>query len=173
MSNVPGLVGIHCPCGRGDLLPRPTTVQGSDKPDKRKVFYHAIFNDIIKTIHSLEELPNSWDHVSVQSRYASWGKTKMSIKECQISRKSLSRTNDSSSTILNKLFNMFARASSVFVLALPVFAAASILSRTGDGGPSNQCNTGPIQCCNSAVAVSNLSLQLYFMSSNSHCIKAH
>ena len=87
MSNVPGLVGIHCPCGRGDLPPRPTTVQGSDKPDKRKVFYHAIFNDVIKTIHSLEELPNSWNHVSVKSRYASWGKTRMAIKERQISRK--------------------------------------------------------------------------------------
>ena len=172
MSNVPGLVGIHCPCGRGDLLPRPTTVQGSDKPDKRKVFYHAIFNDIIKTIHSLEELPNSWDHVSVQSRYASWGKTKMFIKECQISRKSLSRTNDSSSTILNKLFNMFARASSVFVLALPVFAAASILPCTGDG-PSDQCDTGVILCCAYVVAVSDLSLQLYSMSFNSHCIKGH
>ncbi|KIM39530.1 hypothetical protein M413DRAFT_415466 [Hebeloma cylindrosporum] len=45
---------------------------------------------------------------------------------------------------------MFARASSVFVLALPVLAAASVLPRT-DG----QCNTGSIQCCNSAVAATN------------------
>jgi len=50
---------------------------------------------------------------------------------------------------------MFARASSTFVLALPVFAAASILPRN-DG-----CSTGPVQCCASTQSVSNLSLQFY------------
>jgi len=68
---------------------------------------------------------------------------------------------------------MFSRAASVFVLALPVFAAASVLPRTDGGGPSNQCNTGSAQCCNSAVAVSDLSLQLHSMSSDGHRIKAH
>jgi len=52
---------------------------------------------------------------------------------------------------------MFARASSAFVLALPVLAAAgSILPRTG-----GQCNTGPVQCCQSSQSVSNLSLQFH------------
>ncbi|KAF8953919.1 fungal hydrophobin-domain-containing protein [Flammula alnicola] len=45
---------------------------------------------------------------------------------------------------------MFARASSLFVLALPVIATASVLPRNDPtSGPSNQCNTGSIQCCNS------------------------
>ncbi|PPQ72862.1 hypothetical protein CVT26_003486 [Gymnopilus dilepis] len=39
---------------------------------------------------------------------------------------------------------MFARAASVFVLGLPVLAAASVLPRT-DG---SQCTTGSLQCCN-------------------------
>lgn len=67
---------------------------------------------------------------------------------------------------------MFSRAASVFVLALPVFAAASVLPRTDGGGPSNQCNTGSTQCCNSAVAVSDLSHQHHSMGSDGHCIKA-
>ncbi|KAF9483029.1 fungal hydrophobin [Pholiota conissans] len=46
---------------------------------------------------------------------------------------------------------MFARASSVFVLALPVLAAANVLPRTDGSGPSNQCNTGSLQCCNSTA----------------------
>ncbi|KAF8810414.1 hydrophobin-263 [Phlegmacium glaucopus] len=47
---------------------------------------------------------------------------------------------------------MFARASSVFVLALPLLATASVLPRT-DG--TNQCNSGSLQCCNSTSTVSN------------------
>ncbi|KAF8161405.1 fungal hydrophobin-domain-containing protein [Crassisporium funariophilum] len=34
------------------------------------------------------------------------------------------------------------RTSSIFVFALPVLAAATAIPRDGD------CNTGPIQCCN-------------------------
>ncbi|KAF8959639.1 hydrophobin-263 [Flammula alnicola] len=45
---------------------------------------------------------------------------------------------------------MFARASSLFVLALPVLAAASVLPRQ-----SNQCNTGSIQCCNSTQSATS------------------
>ncbi|KAF8194691.1 hydrophobin-263 [Pholiota molesta] len=41
---------------------------------------------------------------------------------------------------------MFARVSSVFILALPVLAAANVLPRTD---PVSQCNTGGSQCCNS------------------------
>ncbi|KDR81005.1 hypothetical protein GALMADRAFT_136068 [Galerina marginata CBS 339.88] len=48
---------------------------------------------------------------------------------------------------------MFARASSVFVLALPVLVAANAIPRTD--GPSNQCNTGSIQCCNSVQSSSS------------------
>ena len=69
-------------------------------------------------------------------------------------------------------FNMFARATSAFVLALPVLAAANVLPRNDGGGPSNQCNTGSLQCCNSAVAVSDLFLQLHSTSSDGHFIKA-
>ncbi|KAH9479146.1 Fruiting body protein SC1 [Psilocybe cubensis] len=45
--------------------------------------------------------------------------------------------------------NMFARTSAL-VLALPLLAAASAVPRTD--GPSNQCNTGPVQCCNSLLS---------------------
>ncbi|PPQ89202.1 hypothetical protein CVT25_001271 [Psilocybe cyanescens] len=43
---------------------------------------------------------------------------------------------------------MYARASTL-VLALPLLAAASAVPRTDC--PSNQCNTGTIQCCNSLL----------------------
>ncbi|KAF8959641.1 hydrophobin-263 [Flammula alnicola] len=45
---------------------------------------------------------------------------------------------------------MFARASSVFVLALPILAAASVLPRQ-----SNQCDTGSIQCCESTQSATS------------------
>ncbi|KAF8161403.1 hydrophobin-251 [Crassisporium funariophilum] len=38
---------------------------------------------------------------------------------------------------------MFSRASTFFVFALPLLAAATAIPRDGD------CNTGPISCCNS------------------------
>ncbi|KAL0948088.1 hypothetical protein HGRIS_010709 [Hohenbuehelia grisea] len=40
---------------------------------------------------------------------------------------------------------MFARASSVAILALPVLAAATAVPRDL---PASQCNTGDLQCCN-------------------------
>lgn len=48
---------------------------------------------------------------------------------------------------------MFARISSVIALAL--CASASVLPRTqsGGGGGTNQCNTGPVQCCNQVQSV--------------------
>jgi hypothetical protein len=105
----------------------------------------------------------------VEEIFCSHNRTQNDIKDPQISSKILSRTIPSSSTqtvlkILNK-FNMFARATPAFVLALPVLAAASVLPRTGGGGDggSNQCNTGSTYCCNSAVSVSN-----YFFSSTPH-----
>ncbi|KAF8194688.1 hydrophobin-263 [Pholiota molesta] len=39
------------------------------------------------------------------------------------------------------------RASSIFVLALPVLAVANVLPRNDPN--SNQCNTGSLQCCSS------------------------
>ncbi|KAH9479147.1 Fruiting body protein SC1 [Psilocybe cubensis] len=58
---------------------------------------------------------------------------------------------------------MFARASTL-VLALPLLAAATALPRTNGDGPSNQCNTGTISCCNqtlqSGTASTNLLLGL-------------
>ncbi|KAF9483030.1 fungal hydrophobin [Pholiota conissans] len=45
---------------------------------------------------------------------------------------------------------MFARASSAFVLALPILAAANVLPRQ-----SNQCNTGSLQCCSSVQSSSS------------------
>ncbi|KAF9483032.1 fungal hydrophobin [Pholiota conissans] len=48
---------------------------------------------------------------------------------------------------------MFARASSVFVLALPVLAAANVLPRNGPN--DNQCNTGSLQCCSSVQSASS------------------
>ena len=61
---------------------------------------------------------------------------------------------------------MLARATSAFVLALPVLAAANVLPRTGGG---SQCNTGSTYCCNSVEDVSDLS-QLHSMSADGHCI---
>ncbi|KAF8806920.1 hydrophobin-263 [Phlegmacium glaucopus] len=42
---------------------------------------------------------------------------------------------------------MFARAASVFVLALPLLATATILPRN----PPSQCDSGSLQCCNSTA----------------------
>ncbi|KAF9483031.1 fungal hydrophobin [Pholiota conissans] len=50
---------------------------------------------------------------------------------------------------------MFARASSVFVLALPVLAVANVLPRQ-----SNQCNTGSLQCCQSTQSAASASTGL-------------
>ncbi|KAF9527754.1 fungal hydrophobin-domain-containing protein [Crepidotus variabilis] len=50
----------------------------------------------------------------------------------------------------------FASASAL-VLSLPLLAAASAIRRTDGTGPSNQCNTGSLQCCNSAQSASSLS----------------
>ncbi|GLB40808.1 putative hydrophobin [Lyophyllum shimeji] len=46
---------------------------------------------------------------------------------------------------------MFARFSAVFLLALPLLAAAG-------GQPTNECNTGPIQCCNSVQSADSKSV---------------
>ncbi|PPQ89201.1 hypothetical protein CVT25_001270 [Psilocybe cyanescens] len=51
---------------------------------------------------------------------------------------------------------MFARASAVFTLALPILAAASAVPR--NDGPSNQCNTGQLQCCNSTQSATSSSI---------------
>ena len=45
---------------------------------------------------------------------------------------------------------MFARAASVFVLALPLLATASVLPRNGGG---SSCDTGSLQCCSSVQSV--------------------
>ncbi|PPR05230.1 hypothetical protein CVT24_010336 [Panaeolus cyanescens] len=45
-------------------------------------------------------------------------------------------------------------ATSAVVLALPLLAAAGAVPRT-DSGPSNQCNTGTLQCCNSTQAANS------------------
>lgn len=84
---------------------------------------------------------------------------RMSIKESQISNEILSRTNfvllpKQPPKILTKL-KMFARSFSALVLALPVLAAASVVTRTD----SDQCNTGSFQCCQSTQPVSDISLQ--------------
>ncbi|KAF9558361.1 fungal hydrophobin [Agrocybe pediades] len=50
---------------------------------------------------------------------------------------------------------MFARTS-VVALALPLLAAASVLPR--NDGPSNQCNTGTLNCCNSVQSASSSSV---------------
>ncbi|KAF9045355.1 hydrophobin-251 [Panaeolus papilionaceus] len=47
---------------------------------------------------------------------------------------------------------MFARASAVAVVALPILAAASVIPRDGD------CDTGSINCCNSTMQSSITSL---------------
>ncbi|KAH9479145.1 Fruiting body protein SC1 [Psilocybe cubensis] len=51
---------------------------------------------------------------------------------------------------------MFARAASTFVLALPLLAAASAVPR--NDGPSNQCNTGSLQCCDSTQSATSSSV---------------
>ncbi|PPR06781.1 hypothetical protein CVT24_011281 [Panaeolus cyanescens] len=54
---------------------------------------------------------------------------------------------------------MFARVYNLFFflfVALPLLASATVLPRTD--GPSNQCNTGPIQCCNNVGTVDALGL---------------
>ncbi|PPQ65141.1 hypothetical protein CVT24_003231 [Panaeolus cyanescens] len=43
---------------------------------------------------------------------------------------------------------MFSRATAVAVLALPIFAAATVIPRDGD------CDTGSINCCNSTMTSS-------------------
>lgn len=96
----------------------------------------------------------------------------MAIKDSQIPSGILSRTNLSSSNQtafkdLNKP-KMFAHALATLVLALPVLAAASVVPR-GD----NQCNTGPIQCCDSVQKVSDLSVQPHSMNSDGRFIKGH
>ena len=47
---------------------------------------------------------------------------------------------------------MLARAASVFVLALPLLAAATALPRGGGGGGG--CSSGSPQCCNTTTTVS-------------------
>ncbi|KAF5361839.1 hypothetical protein D9756_002079 [Leucocoprinus leucothites] len=57
---------------------------------------------------------------------------------------------------------MFARVATIFTFlffVLPFLAAATAVPRTGGGGgggggtiPASQCNTGSLQCCNSAQA---------------------
>lgn len=50
---------------------------------------------------------------------------------------------------------MFARTSALFVFALPVLAAATAFPRNNPpDAPSNQCNTGSLQCCESTQDVS-------------------
>ncbi|KAF9558360.1 fungal hydrophobin [Agrocybe pediades] len=51
---------------------------------------------------------------------------------------------------------MFARASTAVVLGLPLLAVANAIPRTDS--PSNQCNTGSIQCCNSVQSASSSSV---------------
>ncbi|PPQ89209.1 hypothetical protein CVT25_001278 [Psilocybe cyanescens] len=51
---------------------------------------------------------------------------------------------------------MFARASAVFTLALPILAAANAIPRTDS--PSNQCNTGTLSCCNSVQSATSSSI---------------
>ena len=66
---------------------------------------------------------------------------------------------------------MFAPSTSAFVLTLPILAVANVLPRNdGGGGPTNQCPTGTLYCCNMLVAVSNVSLQLH---SDGQFTKAH
>jgi len=56
-----------------------------------------------------------------------------------------------------KKFKMFARSSAVFVLALPLLAAATALPRN----PS-QCNSGSLQCCESTQSPTSTSLTALF-----------
>ncbi|KJA22758.1 hypothetical protein HYPSUDRAFT_40550 [Hypholoma sublateritium FD-334 SS-4] len=56
---------------------------------------------------------------------------------------------------------MLARTSSVLLLALPVLAAATAVPRNDPtSGPSNQCNTGSLQCCQSTQSASSPSTLL-------------
>ncbi|KDR81004.1 hypothetical protein GALMADRAFT_136067 [Galerina marginata CBS 339.88] len=50
---------------------------------------------------------------------------------------------------------MFARASTAIVLALPILAVANVLPQARNDGPSNQCNTGTLQCCSSVQSSSS------------------
>jgi len=50
---------------------------------------------------------------------------------------------------------MFARAASVFVLALPLLATANVLPRNGSGG--SECDTGSLQCCSSVQSSTSTS----------------
>ncbi|KAF8887548.1 fungal hydrophobin-domain-containing protein [Infundibulicybe gibba] len=47
---------------------------------------------------------------------------------------------------------MFSRISTLFIFALPLLAAAGAVPRTE---PASQCNTGPVQCCNSVQQASS------------------
>ncbi|KAH9479138.1 Fruiting body protein SC1 [Psilocybe cubensis] len=51
---------------------------------------------------------------------------------------------------------MFARASFI-ALALPVFVAATAVPR--QDAPSNQCNTGTLQCCSSVQSATSSPVQ--------------
>ena len=50
---------------------------------------------------------------------------------------------------------MFSRVAALTALALPLLAAATPLEARG-GMPASQCNTGPVQCCNSVQTVCSM-----------------
>ncbi|KAH9479137.1 Fruiting body protein SC1 [Psilocybe cubensis] len=54
---------------------------------------------------------------------------------------------------------MFARASTL-VLALPLLAAATAVPRNSGDGPSNQCNTGTLNCCDQTLSATASSTNL-------------
>ena len=66
---------------------------------------------------------------------------------------------------------MFPRAFSAFVLALPVLTSASAVARTND--PSNQCNNGSVQCCQSTQSVRDISPALQPVNSDDDFIQAN
>jgi hypothetical protein len=123
-----------------------------------------MFNDVIKNltayiISDFVGIPKGSRHVGLVESNSlccndSLGTTRISIKR-PLNFRQNPQSNNPQLVYSNSLhkFNMFSCVSSVFVLALPLFAAASVLPRDD---PSNQCNTGPILCCDSVVAVSNL-----------------